>query len=109
MGAVSRKLRSTTTGYAHWCPACNSMHDIKLRGPFVQPPSWSFNQNVEHPTFDPSINYHHPASGDVPEFRCHYFLKDGYLHYCPDSTHALRGLTVELPDLPYYLQIANAT
>jgi len=100
MGAVSRKLRLVQGGYAHWCPGCCQMHRIIVRGPFVPPPSWSFNQNVEHPSFDPSINIHHPAKDGVPGFVCHYNLINGFLHFTPDTTHALSGQVVELPDLP---------
>lgn len=102
MGAVSRKLRITETGYAHWCPACARLHTFTLRGPFVPPPSWSFNYNVEHPTFEPSMDISHPARADmgIPAYRCHYFLRGGFLIYDTTSTHALSGQAVELPDLP---------
>ena len=50
------------------------------------------------------MNIHHPEKimdGQViPAFRCHYWLTAGNLHYDNDSTHALRGQVVPLPDIP---------
>jgi hypothetical protein len=42
-------------------------------------------------------------TGREPAFTCgvcHYFLQDGALQYCGDSTHGLAGKTVPLPELP---------
>lgn len=45
------------------------------------------------------------SDGDrAPPARCHYFLTDGVLHYCPDSSHGLAGQKVPLPELPKHLQ-----
>jgi hypothetical protein len=34
---------------------------------------------------------------------CHYFLRSGQLQFLGDCVHALKGQTVELPDLPDFL------
>jgi hypothetical protein len=34
------------------------------------------------------------------DWNCHYVLTFGVLHFCADSSHALKGLSVALPPLP---------
>lgn len=46
MGQISTKLRRTTRGCAHWFPACRETHVIF--------DSWTFDGNLEKPTFNPS-------------------------------------------------------
>jgi Family of unknown function (DUF6527) len=117
MGEVSPKLRKygsadgyTGEGYVHWCPACNEAHAFAVGKPFKSGAQWTFNGDVERPTFTPSMNIisnprghknHQPnQSTEV----CHYFLRDGTIQYLGDCTHALRGQTVPLPDLPRFLR-----
>lgn len=108
-------------GYGHWCPGCNSGHEIDTEQPNGNGAIWSFNGNMERPVFAPSINsrwgsYVDPKcehKGGV----CHYHIRDGraddaargaggdmtgkaVIDYCADSTHALSGKVVELPDIP---------
>lgn len=52
---------------------------------------WSFDGNVEAPTFSPSINL---------VGQCHYFIRAGRIEFCTDSKHELAGQTVPLPDIP---------
>jgi hypothetical protein len=35
---------------------------------------------------------------------CHYFLTDGLISFCGDSTHDFAGKTVPLPELPERMQ-----
>lgn len=109
MSALSRKIRKVEGGYSHWCPACNDMHFFRERVPFATLHTWTYDQNHEHPTFDPSMNISHPPEASVepdavPAYRCHYRLISGYLHYCSDCTHSYKNQVVELPDLPLSLQ-----
>jgi hypothetical protein len=112
MGQVSIKLRRAEGGYLHWCPGCEETHLI--------PNSWSFNGSVEVPTFNPSVkitgnkrvmidgrwtgNWVCDAEGSAVDNCCHYFLHTGQLQFCGDSTHALAGKIVVLPDLPKHLR-----
>jgi hypothetical protein len=101
MGPLSAKLRSVEGGVAHWCPACDESHVYRV-------PRWMFDGNVDSPTFSPSMLISWGTWGDDdPEDKekydgriCHYFLTAGKLAYCGDSTHALAGQTVDLPDWP---------
>jgi hypothetical protein len=113
MGQINAKLHRTDSGYAHWCPGCEGFHNINVDVPRKNGARWSFNGNVAQPSFSPSVNITYGPT--EPEFqgdwaplkfgpdnvaRCHYFLTDGHLRFCGDSTHALSGQSVPLPDLP---------
>ncbi len=77
--------------YLHWCPGCKQLHPINTTKPNSFNAVWSFNGNVEKPTFSPSVN--------MPG-RCHYFITDGQIIFCPDSKHEFSGRTVPLPPIP---------
>ena len=73
-------------------------------------PSWTFDGNMESPTFGPSIrcfttettdDNDKPLPHPVERTLCHYFIKAGKIEFCGDSPHALAGRTVDLPDWPY--------
>ena len=110
MGQVSSKLRRFAGGYGHWCPACKEMHVIATDGKNASGAQWSFDGNLTAPTFSPSVNIR-TNTPDMPHYQaqacssvCHYHLRVGRLEYGGDCTHALKGQTVDLPDLPDYLQ-----
>ena len=83
-----------------------------------EPPVWGWNGSLDVPTVTPSIlvrSGHYSGSGsescwctynkEHPEsaspFKCtlcHSFITDGKIQFLPDSTHALSGQTVELPE-----------
>ncbi|MGE5512372.1 MAG: DUF6527 family protein [Bacteroidota bacterium] len=119
MGQVSAALRQHQHGYSHWCPGCKQMHVIATAPSRPGAPVWSFDGNVDRPTFAPSILIRsgHFVPGwqgkecwcteSDPDFRCgicHYFIRDGRIEYCSDSTHKLAGRTVDLPPLPDHLR-----
>ena len=108
-------------GYGHWCPGCNSGHEIDTEQKNASGAIWKFNGDVTRPSFSPSINirwgnFAQPGSDSENRHSgvCHYFVKAGdqfpperrldpsksYIEFCGDCTHALAGKTVELPDLP---------
>lgn len=91
--------------YGHWCPGCADDHDIAVDRPFHNNAIWRFNRDVGKPTFEPSINIrvgpYPDASKKAGQIEvCHYFLRSGSIQFLSDCTHALRGQTVPLPDLP---------
>lgn len=107
---VSPYLRRTEVGYTHWCPGCEQMHPL--------PDSWTFNGDVNKPTFTPSFKqsgykrimtedghwtgqwgWSDELDGPVP-FICHYILTAGILNFCADCSHKLAGQKVPLPELP---------
>ena len=108
MSQLSKKLRRTVNGYAHWCPGCDEMHIFAVDQPFTNGAKWTFDGNVDAPTFSPSMNIRTGPRPMVPIGRpdagridvCHYFLKGGLIQFLGDCTHALKAQTVPLPDLP---------
>lgn len=110
MGQVSKLLRNTKTGFIHYCPACDEAHHYVTDGSR----GWTFNGDVERPSFSPSMKITWGRFAD-PSYKaepgeedlsgiCHYFLTNGELQFCSDSTHALSGKTVPLPELPERMQ-----
>ncbi|MBO3663750.1 DUF6527 family protein [Microbacterium stercoris] len=90
-----------------WCPGCDHAHVITV-------PPWTFDGDRERPTVSPSVlvqgvqwaaehPFYDTAHAGVPEggaIICHSFVRDGRIEYLNDSTHALAGQTVDLPDWP---------
>lgn len=116
MRAISKVLRRTGAadgytagGYAHWCPACEQMHAFAVDAPQRNGACWSFDGNVDAPTFSPSMNirtgrFANPdwvdPEGEDLSIVCHYFLRGGRIEYLSDCTHRFAGQTVDLPSLP---------
>lgn len=74
-------------GYVFWCPGCDEVHQFQV-------PPWTFDGDMERPTFGPSLL--HPSK----PIRCHLVLRAGRIEFCGDCAHPLAGQTVDLPDLP---------
>lgn len=122
MGQVSAVLRKVAGGFLHWCPGCKEVHAIIVhRDPAFPGPCWTFDGNVDRPTFAPSIRItgKQAVKNDRGEWTgewicgpdgkaldecCHYFVRAGQIEFCGDSTHALVGKTVPMPPLPAHLQ-----
>ncbi len=108
MGQINYKLRRVENGIAHWCPGCEEIH--------ILPASWYFDGNLEAPTFRPSFKHSgiqrvfvdgkwtgewkRDVAGNTIPYICHYNVVAGKLQFCADSTHALAGKEVPIPDLP---------
>jgi hypothetical protein len=95
---------------SHWCPGCGEPHSFAVDRPFYNGARWSFDGNVNAPTFNPSMNI---SVGPFPDGRievCHYFLQAGRIQFLGDCTHKLVDQTVDLPDLPesIHMQIRMA-
>lgn len=91
--------------YGHYCPGCRTGHDIAVEERQRNGAIWTFNGDMsDKPTFSPSINLRWgsaiPGETCVAGGVCHYFITDGKIIYCSDSTHELRGQTVDLPEIP---------
>lgn len=109
MGAAGKYLRKAEHGYyLHWCPGCNEAHAIAVENPAWNGAQWSFDGNLDAPTFQPSVNVRWGKFA-VPTFVdeepgdsgvCHYFISAGRILFCADSTHPLAGQTVPLPEWP---------
>ena len=102
MSRVKRITNSTGGHYGHvfYCPGCQGEHVITT---LPHPNGWTFNGNEEKPTFTPSILVHAGRKwvdgGAIDTPRCHSFVTDGRIQFLGDSTHALAGQTVDLPEI----------
>jgi hypothetical protein len=118
MGQVSAKLRSIEGGYAFWCAGCGETHGVRVG--VADRPCWTFDGNVDRPTFSPSIlvtglqsindergdwtgEYRRGPDGKPLKLTCHSFVTAGRMQFLADCTHALAGQTIDLPDLPGFL------
>jgi Family of unknown function (DUF6527) len=77
-------------GWVIYCPGCDEYHVIDTR--------WTFTGTLDKPTFRPSLLVWQGNTNK--ERRCHSFITDGRIQFLGDCYHALRGQTVDLPDLP---------
>jgi len=95
--------------YAFECPACGENHWFQI-SPRI--PAWTWNNDFENPTVFPSIR----VGGTVPitddeharilkgelikpkPFCCHFFIKEGKIEFCADSTHEFAGKAVAMID-----------
>lgn len=71
--------------YWFWCYPCDTFHYFRTHAAKGAPkqPLWSFNGNMDKPTFSPSLLYRYVG--------CHLTLTDGVLSYCDDCKHAWRN------------------
>ncbi|MBB3239128.1 hypothetical protein FHW68_000600 [Pseudomonas sp. Tn43] len=92
---LSRTLATAEEGSLWFeCPGCEMAHRI-MHGPGAEP-RWSWNGNLESPTFTPSVLVRYRwADGDRV---CHSFVTDGRIQFLSDGSHALAGRTVDLAD-----------
>lgn len=81
------KLNGDNT-YAITCLACGCGHMLK---------GWTFNGDLEKPTFSPSLLVTGYLNEKHPNGRCHSYITDGNINYLSDSTHEYAGQTIELP------------
>jgi len=93
--------------YLHWCEACGHAHTypVGINGR----PNWTFNNDVESPSFTPSMHIFIPAGpyGENEEMvpqrtTCHYYLTNGSIQYQGDCHHdnGYAGKTVPLKEIP---------
>ena len=88
---VSTHLGHTTAIFM--CPGCDESHAIRIAGEGA----WGFNDDYEKPTITPSILVHNA-------FHCHSYITDGRIQFLGDCKHALKGQTVDLPELPEWMK-----
>lgn len=96
MGKVARITdpSGTDVSYVFDCPACGIGHSFRVEG---NGPKWSFNGNVDRPTFEPSLLVKWRKNGTLDQV-CHSFVRDGQMQFLSDCTHELAGRTITLPE-----------
>lgn len=85
-----KRVSYGTAGHrlAFMCPTCDEVHMVT--------DGWTYNGNADAPTFAPSVRVTH-QEGSVTK-TCHFHVDGGRIIYCADSTHAMAGRTVDMPD-----------
>jgi hypothetical protein len=78
-------------GYAFFCVGCEHAHVFSIAGNKI----WTFDGNVEMPTFTPSL------LNDSPDQRCHLNLTKGKIQYHLDCSHDMKGKLIDLPEMPF--------
>jgi len=89
--------------FVFFCPGCKCAHGVWTSRPNSNGAQWAFNGDFDKPTFSPSIDiaYSLPQGPGKPELvkdRCHFFVREGFIEFCSDTTHALTSQTVLIPD-----------
>lgn len=86
---MSKVRQLTETALRFSCPGCEDWHVIR-----TGPNGWAWDGSFDAPTFSPSVL----VEGGGRNIRCHSFVRSGRIEFLSDSTHALAGQTVDLPD-----------
>lgn len=106
-------------GFMIFCPACNCGHGFLINSD-IPGRNWSFDGNMEKPTFNPSMLVRgtmYPSGGRWPNedemaqlkagkdfgpemrpYVCHSFVRDGKIQFLGDCTHKFANVTLDLPD-----------
>lgn len=96
------KVIETQNGWMIQCHACQ-WHEFP-KNQLQNGASWTFNNNLDQPTFTPSMNQttnlaewtdYNP---ECPSSRCHFIVTKGNIHYCSDCTHKWAGQTLTLEE-----------
>lgn len=82
---------------AFHCPGCNHYHAFQVERGSTNPdgPIWDWNQDMEKPTFHPSLMVNRGAAN-----QCHFVVKEGKISYLNDSYHELAGRVVNMQEEP---------
>jgi hypothetical protein len=91
---VGKVIHGSEVRWMFNCPGCYCAH-----GPVEG--RWTFNHDLEKPTFSPSILVRWTKtkmSAEPVDMVCHSFVREGRIQFLSDCTHALAGQTVDLPD-----------
>lgn len=98
------------------CPGCTESDFVRhhqvhcaIPGEVESPhtlnaPHWGFNGDFDNPTFTPSVLASYPLYDEddrkeIGKYVCHSFVTDGKIQFLGDCSHALKGQTVDLPEV----------
>ena len=85
-------------GLVFYCPGCEYYHFFTIElGTDKSRPCWTFNGDMEKPTFSPSLG----VNMAMPESRCHSFVRDGQIQYLSDSHHKFSGQTISMQEIDW--------
>ena len=87
--------------YLVWCPACQCCHPFDCWPGAGRPdgPGWTFDGNVELPTFSPSLRIFYARDGNMIT-TCHFVIERGVIKYCGDYQSEFAGRQVQMEPIP---------
>lgn len=101
---------SSHADYLFWCPGCQCSHGVWTTKRNSLNAVWTFNGDLEKPTFEPSLLIR--GTKDITDaehakimagepitptpFVCHSFIRNGQIEFLSDCTHHLAGKTVPM-------------
>jgi hypothetical protein len=94
--------------YYFYCLGCKELHGFRTKAPpgdgATKIPLWTFDGNVEQPSFTPSLRYLR-HKGDYPGCRphCRTIVTAGKIQFCSDCEHELAGKTLDMPRIEEHL------
>lgn len=81
--------------YLMYCPGCRNCHGVWTEIPNERNGAvWSFDGNMEKPTFNPSVLINDVREGKP--YVCHSFVREGKIQFLSDCTHQYAGQTLDL-------------
>lgn len=79
------------------CPGCKMLHGVNVARD--DRPKWTWNNDVNNPTFNPSVLVQGDFGVERKPLTCHSFVRNGMIEFLGDCTHDKAGQTLRLPDL----------
>ncbi|MCY4495846.1 MAG: DUF6527 family protein [Rhodospirillaceae bacterium] len=87
--------------YFVYCPACKRAHRLITYNEADPKHQWTFDGNLEAPTFDPSLKVESgPGRPGERNEICHSYIIAGVWQFAGDSTHEMAGQHVPMVDFP---------
>jgi hypothetical protein len=80
--------------YSFYCPGCKCDHGVWTTESKYNKCTWTFNGDIDRPTFLPSIMIRHGL-----DMVCHSYVTDGIIHYLGDCTHEFAGQSIPMEDI----------
>lgn len=93
---LSKILAKSNGNIFFECPACEIPHGINCGD--GHGPVWSWNGDINKPTFSPSVLVDFTYGADKKREVCHSFVVEGTIQFLTDCTHQLAGKTVDIPE-----------
>lgn len=92
---LESKRTDGAKGLVFYCPGCKIYHSVVISpGLNDNGASWTWNDDMEKPTFNPSV-----GTFMGTDRQCHLFVRDGMIQFLDDCTHELNGKTVPMEDV----------
>jgi len=93
------KVEEFETGYySFFCKGCKHEHVYQTEKSGKEM-AWQFNEDLNNPTFTPSLLNTCPNHPDPKQRLCHLYVTNGWIQYLGDCSHDLAGQTIEMEEI----------